>query len=145
MNSVAMPRALLLAAFTATMGFIVPASAQELRFNFNPDQFRFEREDRRANEGKRASCSLYAQIAVVQAEANRRFNCGYNGGAWDADARPHFRWCRFASREAVRRATRGRSEDLQNCFDRMGDFDDDRGGDQRNDGRGDGRFEDRGR
>jgi hypothetical protein len=112
------------------MGLAVPASAQDLRFQFDPEHFRFEREDRRANEGKRASCSVYAQIAVVQAEANRRFNCGYRGGAWETDDRAHFRWCRFVSREAIRHATRGRSEDLQHCFDRMGDFDDE-GADRR--------------
>jgi hypothetical protein len=121
-----MPRTLLFSALTAAIAFASPTSAQELRFNFNPDQFRFEHDDRRANEGKRASCSVYAQVAVVQAEANRRYNCGYGGGRWDTDTHAHFRWCRYVPREAARHETRERSEDLQRCFDRMGDFDEER-------------------
>ena len=119
-------KAVLLASLTAAVAFPAASFAQELRFNFDPEHFRFEQDDHRANEGKRAACSVYAQIAVVQADANRRFNCGYQGARWENDARPHFRWCRYALREAVRHETRERSEDLQRCFDRMGDFDEER-------------------
>jgi len=34
-------------------------------------------------EGKRASCDVYARIAVIQADANQRFRCGLLGPAWD--------------------------------------------------------------
>ena len=126
MKTAALQKTLLFSALTAAIAFAVPASAQELRFNFDPEHFRFEPEDRRGNEGKRASCSVYAQVALVQAEANRRYNCGYGGGRWDTDTHAHFRWCRYAPREAVRHEMRERAEDLQRCFDRMGDFDEER-------------------
>jgi len=92
MKTVAISKALLFGALTAAMAFPVSSSAQEFGFRFDPEHFRFEREDQRGNEGKRASCSTYAQIAVVQADANRRYNCGYSGGRWDTEARGHFRW-----------------------------------------------------
>jgi hypothetical protein len=63
----------------------------------------------------------------VQADANRRYNCGYAGDRWDTEARRHFHWCRFARREEVRHVLRDRAEDLQRCFDRMGDFDEEHG------------------
>jgi hypothetical protein len=103
--------------------FSVSASAQEFRFEFDPGHFRFEREDQRANEGKRAACEVYAQLAVVYARANQRFNCGYGGPRWTMDARDHFRWCRFVAREAKIHENIERARDLQRCFDRMGDFD----------------------
>ncbi len=89
--------------------------------------FRFERDDRGNNaEGKRASCDVYGKIARVQAEANREYRCGYRGGQWETDARAHSNWCRFVRRETLGRELRERSEQLQNCFNRLGDFDDDR-------------------
>ncbi len=111
-------------AFAVT--FSKGASAQEFRFQLGGDQFRFERGDNRGNDGKRASCIVYSQMAVVQAEANRKFNCGYSGPGWNSEARDHFRWCRFVRRESIATATRDRAVDLQRCFDRMGDFDDDK-------------------
>ena len=81
MKTAALPKILLFSALTAAIAFAVPASAQELRFNFDPEHFRFDRDDRRGNEGKRASCAVYAQIAVVQADTNRSYNCGYGGAA----------------------------------------------------------------
>jgi hypothetical protein len=104
----------------------VPAIAQEFRFDFRKGHFEFDPVDRRGNEGKRAACATYAQIAVVQAEANRWYNCGYSGGRWDTDARAHFRWCRFVQRETKVRGGIERSTELQRCFDRLGDFDSDR-------------------
>lgn len=91
--------------------------------------FKFGRDDRRGDvEGKRASCEVYARIAVVQAEANRRFRCGLRGPAWNADPGPHFQWCRFVPRRKIAEEQRNRADDLQRCFDRLGDFDDDRWG-----------------
>lgn len=86
--------------------------------------YRFERRDERGNvEGKRASCEVYARIAQVQVEANDRFRCGYRGERWTRDAHAHFRWCRFAPRRLTGEELRARAVDLQNCFDRLGDFD----------------------
>jgi hypothetical protein len=111
---------------TSLLTLAPAAPAQELRFEFDPGHFRFDRDDRRANEGKRAACEVYAQTAVIQARANQRFNCGFSGGRWDLDARPHFRWCRFVPREAKLHEQIERSRELQQCFDRLGDFDEGR-------------------
>jgi hypothetical protein len=105
------------------------ASAQGFRFE-GPGgggfSFRFGPDDRRGDvEGKRASCEVYAQLAQVQAQANRRYRCGYYGGRWDENPEPHFRWCRFVRRESLAFELRERAVDLQRCFDRLGDFDDD--------------------
>lgn len=89
--------------------------------------FRFDRGDRRGDvEGKRANCEVYARIAQVQADANMRFRCGFRGPGWVSDPQPHFRWCRYVPRRRVAEEQRSRSEDLQRCFDKLGDFDDDR-------------------
>lgn len=104
------------------------AAAQTLRFDSDRGfSFRFDRDDRRGDvEGKRASCEVYARIAVVQAIANRKFRCGYRGPSWTDDPARHFRWCRFVPRRRIAEEQRHRSRDLQECFDRLGDFDDDR-------------------
>jgi hypothetical protein len=87
--------------------------------------FKFDRRDQRGNvEGKRASCEVYARIAQVQSDANQRYRCGQSGPRWIRDARPHFLWCRFAQRSQVREEQRERSRALNECFDRLGDFDD---------------------
>jgi hypothetical protein len=87
-------------------------------------RFEFEKRDDRGNvEGKRASCEVYARIAQVQADANQRFRCGFTGPRWSRDAMPHFRWCRFAPRSSVREEQRERARDLNECFDKLGDFD----------------------
>ena len=90
--------------------------------------FKFEKDDRRGDvEGKRANCEVYSRIAQVQADANKRFRCGLRGPAWEADPQPHFRWCRYVPRRKVAEEQRNRSEELQRCFDKLGDFDDDGG------------------
>jgi hypothetical protein len=119
-------KALLAAAVIAAVAFPVSSFAQGVRIELGAGDFRFEEGDHRANEGKRASCELYAQLSVVQAEANRRHNCGFGGPRWDTSGRTHFHWCRYVAREAVRQELRGRGQDLQQCFDRMGDFDEER-------------------
>lgn len=119
-----MRKALILAVLGATIA--VPSSAQEFRFDFGKHHFEFDPDDNRGNEGKRAACATYAQVAVVQADANRRYNCGYSGPRWDVDARPHFRWCSHVQRESKSREAVERSIELQRCFDRLGDFDSDR-------------------
>ncbi len=139
MKAAAISRTLLIAAVSAATAFPILSSAQE--FRFDPEHFRFDRDDRRANEGKRASCSVYAQMAVVQAQANRRYECRYDGPRWSTEARAHFLWCRFVQREALRHEVRDRAEDLQRCFDRMGDFDEER--EERREERREDRREDR--
>jgi hypothetical protein len=89
--------------------------------------FKFGRDDRRGDiEGKRANCEVYARIAQVQADANARFRCGFVGPRWTRETMPHFRWCRYAPRRQLAEEQRGRAEDLQTCFDRLGDFDENR-------------------
>src|SRR4029079_9932161 len=75
--------------------------------------FKFDRSDRRGDvEGKRASCEVYARIAQVQAEANRRFRCGERGPAWESNPQAHFRWCRYVPRRKAADEQRNRSEEL---------------------------------
>jgi len=102
------------------------AGAQSLRLDRDGGfSFKFGRDDRRGEvEGKRASCEVYARIAVVQADANARFRCGLRGPAWVNDVAPHFRWCRFVPRRQIAEEQRNRADELQRCFDRLGDFDD---------------------
>ncbi len=105
------------------------AVAQQFRFDEHGFQFKFGRDDpRRDVEGKRATCDTYARIAVIQAQANQRFRCGLQGPGWNDDPARHFQWCRWVPRQRVAEEQRHRSEDLQRCFDRLGDFDDDRWG-----------------
>ena len=118
---------LLTAALAAIAAAPVSGRAQGVREEFGAGDYRFERGDRRGTDGKRAACEVYAQLSAVQAEANRRYNCGYGGPRWDVSGHTHFEWCRYVSREAVRGELRGRGMDLQQCFDRMGDFDEERG------------------
>jgi hypothetical protein len=98
--------------------------AQSYQFQFGQGQFRFDRNDPRGNvPGKRASCEVYARIAVVQTQANRQFRCNYEGDRWALDPQPHFRWCRWAPRSEVFSEFRERAQSLQRCFDQLGDFD----------------------
>ena len=103
------------------------ATAQSIRMDRDGGfSFKFGRDDRRGDvEGKRASCEVYARIAVVQAEAASRFRCGLRGPAWVADIKPHFQWCRYVPRRKIAEEQRSRADDLQRCFDKLGDFDDD--------------------
>ena len=105
------------------------AVAQHFRFGEHGFELKFGRDGpRRDVEGKRASCDTYARIAVIQAQANQRFRCGLQGPAWNDDPGRHFEWCRWVPRQRVAAAQHERFEDLQRCFDRLGDFDDDRWG-----------------
>ena len=105
------------------------ALAQSVRVGPDGFSFRFGRDDRRGDvEGKRATCEVYSRIAVIQADANERFRCGLQGPAWTNDPARHFEWCRYVPRQRVAEEQRNRSEELQHCFDRLGDFDDDRWG-----------------
>ena len=109
---------------------LVASAAVAQNFKFDLDRgfsFRFDRDDRRGDvEGKRASCEVYARIAVVQAVANKKYRCRYRGPAWRDDPAPHFRWCRHVPRRRIAEEQRARSKDLQACFDGLGDFDDTR-------------------
>ena len=112
-------------AVAAVLVSAVSADSQTIRLDERGFSFKFGPNDRRGDvEGKRASCEVYARIAQVQADANDRFRCGFRGPRWDRDIKPHFMWCRWAPRRAVADEQRGRSEQLQDCFNRLGDFDD---------------------
>lgn len=101
------------------------AMSQTFRFDDRGFSFRFGKDDRRGDvEGKRASCEVYARIAQVQAYANDQFRCGYRGPRWNPDLRGHFQWCRWANRRVLADEQRGRADQLQDCFNRLGDFDD---------------------
>ena len=117
----------LVVASTLLITSTLPAFAQSVQFRFGTGPYRYERSDPRANvQGKRASCEVYARIAVVQSEANRQFECGYNGPRWSSVPQPHFRWCRWAPRPELVEEFRARAQDLQRCFDNLGDFDEGR-------------------
>jgi hypothetical protein len=77
-------------------------------------------------EGKRASCDTYSRIAEVQAEANDKYKCGYRGGEWSTNKRSHLEWCMTNKREFALDEQRFRAQELQKCFNNLGDFDDDR-------------------
>ncbi|MDX2265632.1 MAG: hypothetical protein NW215_11770 [Hyphomicrobiales bacterium] len=79
----------------------------------------------RVNEGKRASCDTYASMAVAQAEANEKYGCRYRGGEWSLNTRGHFDWCLRNKREFLIDEMRYRAVELQKCFNRLGDYDDD--------------------
>ncbi len=115
----------LILAAAIIMGTASIAVSQTIRLDDRGFSFRFGGEDRRGDvEGKRASCEVYARIAQVQAQANERFRCGFRGPQWDLDIAPHFRWCRWAPRSDLARDQLYRSQRLQDCFNRLGDFDD---------------------
>ncbi len=97
------------------------------------DELKDCRDDRRADRrddnkgdrvGKRANCDAYAKIATVQAEANQKYNCGLRGGEWNTEERAHFRWCMKSRRAFLADEFRYRSGELQKCFDKLGDYDD---------------------
>jgi hypothetical protein len=77
------------------------------------------REDRRdgKREGKRANCDTYAKIAVAQAEANEKYECGNRGGEWATKEAPHFQWCMKSRRaylaDELRHRTGGIAEVLR--------------------------------
>jgi hypothetical protein len=77
-------------------------------------------------EGKRASCDIYSRIAEVQAEANDKYRCGYRGGEWSTNRRAHQEWCMTNKREFALDEQRYRAQELQKCFNNLGDYDDDR-------------------
>ena len=84
------------------------------------------RDDRRdgKREGKRANCDTYAKLAVVQAEANEKYECGNRGGEWSTRESAHFQWCMKSRRAYLGDELRYRTGELQKCFDRLGDYDD---------------------
>ena len=126
MGMIVSQRAGAVLAFAA--GLCVAASLPALSQDF---KFRYEGDERGNIEGKRAGCEVYAKIAQVQAEANRKYNCGYNGQRWEIEVEPHFHWCRHTRRETVISAVRERAGDLQRCFDQLGDFDEEAMNDHR--------------
>ena len=81
--------------------------------------------DRGNREGKRASCDTYSSIATVQTEANDKYRCGNRGPEWSNNKRGHFEWCMTNKREFTLDEMRFRAQELQKCFNNLGDYDDD--------------------
>ena len=83
------------------------------------------RDDRGGGDrvGKRAHCDTYSKIAEVQADANQKYDCGFRGGEWIPDARPHFAWCMRHRRDYMLDEIRFRAGELQKCFNKLGDYD----------------------
>ena len=120
------------AVLAVALGLCVAASLPALSQGYESQPphfgFRYEGDERGNIEGKRASCEVYAKIAQVQSEANRKYNCGYEGRRWEHSLEPHFHWCRHVSRDSVVTEVRERAGDLQRCFNRLGDFDEEETG-----------------
>jgi hypothetical protein len=86
------------------------------------------RDDRRSERvGKRANCDTYSKIAEAQTNANQKYDCGYRGGEWSTDSRAHFGWCMANKRDFMLDEMRYRAIELQKCFNKLGDFDEDGG------------------
>lgn len=103
---------------------IAPGQA-EREADARREQLQECRQDRREEKvGKRANCDTYAKIAVVQADANNKYDCGYRGGEWITEERPHFRWCMRSRRDYLADEIRYRAVELQKCFNKLGDYDD---------------------
>lgn len=120
---------------TAHFGWcmIFPRQAQQ-ELEARKDELEACRDNRRGNrrdarrgerEGRRANCDTYAKIAVVQAEANKKYDCDNRGGEWEDKERPHFRWCMRAKRSHLADELRFRTAELQKCFNKLGDDDED--------------------
>lgn len=103
------------------------AEAEQEERNKLLRQCRQEKRRARRSEriGKRANCETYAKTAVVHAQANRKYECGFRGGEWAVRERPHFRWCMGARRKFLADETRYRIGELQKCFNKLGDYDED--------------------
>jgi hypothetical protein len=101
------------------------ARASELR-SCLADRGGSDRRGGGGREGKRANCDTYSSIAAVQAEANEKYKCGNRGGEWNTSKREHFGWCMTNKREFMIDEIRFRSQELQKCFNNLGDYDDDK-------------------
>ena len=115
-----------------------PRQAEEEK-RAREDQLRGCRDDRREERrgdrrddrgggdrvGKRAHCDTYSKIAEVQAQANQKYDCGFRGGEWVPDAKPHFAWCMRNRRDYMLDEIRFRAGELQQCFNKLGDYDED--------------------
>jgi hypothetical protein len=75
----------------------------------------------RPPEARHARCDTYAKIASVQANAARNYGCGLRDPEWSADPGIHYHWCMRNGRESVMDQLRFRTEELQRCFNRLGD------------------------
>lgn len=102
---------------------------QKCEHRSNRQERREERRDDRRSErvGKRANCDTYSKIAEAQTNANQKYDCGYRGGEWSTDSRAHFGWCMVNKRDFMLDEMRYRAVELQKCFNKLGDFDEDGG------------------
>ncbi|MBC8048895.1 MAG: DUF2541 family protein [Chitinophagales bacterium] len=79
---------------------------------------------RELTDGKKAGCETYAALSVVQSEANEKYRCGFRGGEWSDNKRGHYEWCLRNKRDFMADETRYRLGELQKCYNKLGDYDD---------------------
>jgi hypothetical protein len=92
------------------------------------EERRDDRADRKSERvGKRANCDTYSKIAEAQTNANQKYDCGYRGGEWATDSRAHYGWCMANKRDFMLDEMRYRAVELQKCFNKLGDFDEEGG------------------
>ena len=84
----------------------------------------FPAQSTQSEEAKHASCDTYSRIAVIQANANKKNECGFEGAEWTEDEQAHYEWCVHNKRVFSLDELRFRAQELQKCFDKLGDYDD---------------------
>jgi hypothetical protein len=77
-----------------------------------------------SEEGKHASCDTYSRVAAIQVDANKKNECGFEGPEWTQDEQAHYEWCVRNKRVFAMDEIRFRAQELQKCFDKLGDYDD---------------------
>lgn len=80
---------------------------------------------RERDTGRRAACDHYGKMAAEQAEANRKYNCGFRGPQWGPRAEAHRDWCLYTGRENPEKDIKSRENDLARCFGKMEDEEED--------------------
>jgi hypothetical protein len=62
-----------------------------------------------------AFCQSYAKDAIAQNQENLDRNCGYTGGGWHSNYKPHYDWCLTVPPATAQQQTDIRNTMLQNC------------------------------
>ena len=69
----------------------------------------------RPDAEKQAFCLQYADRAMAAKAENRRLQCGYRDGRWNASRRGYYNWCMNNPRSAAAANTRARQRLLARC------------------------------
>lgn len=96
----------------------------ETRTRLETESDDFPAQSTQSEEAKHASCDTYSRIAMIQTNANKKHECGFEGAEWIEDEQAHYEWCVSNKRIFALEETRFRAQELQKCFDRLGDYDD---------------------